>query len=93
MQTTKYLNNGWRATTALCVITSLLVSTASFAAEAGRSNWDTRAHPNPYLNKGVETNSLTLQLNASDTKGKLKKNPAEISQDGKPDQARDRSDR
>ncbi len=73
MQTTKYLNNGWRATTALCVITSLLMSTASFAAEAGRSSWDTRAHPNPYLNKEVETNSLKLQMNASEKAEKQKK--------------------
>ncbi len=75
MQTIKYLNNGWRATTALCVITSLLVSTAAYAAEAGRSNWDTRAHPNPYLNKNIEMNALTLEK-ASD-KAEKTKNPAD----------------
>ena len=77
MQTTKYLNNGWRATTALCVITSLIMSTASYAAEVGRSSWDTRAHPNPYLNKEAETNGLKLQTDAVESAAKQKKNPAD----------------
>src|SRR5689334_7043789 len=77
MQTTKYLNNGWRATTALCVITSLLMSTASYAAEVGRSSWDTRAHPNPYLNKEAKTNGLKLQTDAVESAAKQKKNPAD----------------
>jgi hypothetical protein len=38
------LKNRWRATTALCVVSTLAIVTASYAAEWGRSNWDKRKH-------------------------------------------------
>jgi phospholipase C len=36
----------WRATTALCVATTMAIAPMASAAEAGRSSWDLRAHPN-----------------------------------------------
>ncbi len=38
------LKNRWRATTALCVVSTLAIVTASYGAEWGRSNWDKRKH-------------------------------------------------
>jgi phospholipase C len=38
----------WRTTTALCVVSTLAIVTASYGAEWGRSDWDTRGHPNHY---------------------------------------------
>ncbi len=34
----------WRATTALCIVSTLAVGTVAYAADFGRSNWDTRSH-------------------------------------------------
>jgi phospholipase C len=34
----------WRATTALCIVSTLAVGTVAYAANSGRSNWDTRSH-------------------------------------------------
>src|SRR5438876_912661 len=38
------LRNRWRATTALCVVSTLAIVTASYGAEWGRSSWDKRKH-------------------------------------------------
>src|SRR5712675_1834708 len=38
------LRNRWRATSALCVVSTLAIATASYGAEWGRSNWDKRSH-------------------------------------------------
>src|SRR6202163_569612 len=38
------LSRRWRATTALCVVSTLAIATASYGAEWGRSNWDKRSH-------------------------------------------------
>ena len=38
------LKNRWSATTALCVVSTLAIVTASYGAEWGRSNWDKRKH-------------------------------------------------
>jgi phospholipase C len=38
----------WRATTALCIASTMAVATASYAANSGVSNWDTRAHLNRF---------------------------------------------
>jgi phospholipase C len=38
----------WRATTALCIATTMAVAPVASAAEMGRSSWDTRAHPNRF---------------------------------------------
>jgi phospholipase C len=38
------LSRRWRATTALCIVSTLAVATASYGAEWGRSNWDKRSH-------------------------------------------------
>lgn len=38
------LKRNWRTTTALCVVSTLAVVTASYGAEWGRSNWDKRGH-------------------------------------------------
>ncbi len=38
----------WRATTALCVATTMAVAPVASAAEFGRSSWDMRKHPNRF---------------------------------------------
>ena len=38
----------WRATTALCIATTMAVAPVASAAEFGRSNWDMRKHPNRF---------------------------------------------
>src|ERR1700674_3778067 len=38
------LRNRWRATPALCVVSTLAIVTASYGAEWGRSGWDKRKH-------------------------------------------------
>jgi phospholipase C len=38
------LSRRWRTTTALCIVSTLAVATASYAAEWGRSDWDKRSH-------------------------------------------------
>jgi phospholipase C len=38
------LKTKWRATTALCIVSTLAIATASYGAEWGRSNWDKRKH-------------------------------------------------
>jgi phospholipase C len=35
----------WRATTALCIVSTLAVGTVAYAANSGRSNWDMSSHP------------------------------------------------
>ena len=41
----------WRATTALCIVSTMAVATAGFAASNyGRSSWDLRSHPNRFIN-------------------------------------------
>ena len=44
MKPTFNLGNRWRATSALCVVSTLAIATASYGAEWGRSNWDKRSH-------------------------------------------------
>jgi phospholipase C len=38
------LSRRWRATTALCIVSTLAIATASYGAEWGRSSWDKRSH-------------------------------------------------
>jgi phospholipase C len=40
------LSRKWRATTALCVASSMLMANVSYGAEFGRSDWDKRSHAN-----------------------------------------------
>jgi phospholipase C len=47
MKPTFDLRRRWRTTTALCIVSTLAVVTASYAADWGRSNWDTRSHFHP----------------------------------------------
>ncbi|MGA7810819.1 MAG: alkaline phosphatase family protein [Bradyrhizobium sp.] len=42
----------WRATTALCVVSTIMVVTAAYAADFGVSDWDKRPHPNHYEPNG-----------------------------------------
>jgi phospholipase C len=44
MKPTFDLRRRWRTTTALCIVSTLAVVTASYAADWGRSNWDKRSH-------------------------------------------------
>ena len=44
MKPTFNFGNRWRATSALCVVSTLAIATASYGAEWGRSNWDKRSH-------------------------------------------------
>jgi len=48
MKSTFNLRTRWRATTALCIASTMAVATASYAADWGRSSWDTRKHPNRF---------------------------------------------
>jgi phospholipase C len=48
MKSTFNLRTRWRATTALCIVSTMAVATASYAADWGRSSWDTRKHPNRF---------------------------------------------
>jgi phospholipase C len=47
MKPTFDLRRRWRTTTALCIVSTLAVVTASYAADWGRSNWDSRSHFHP----------------------------------------------
>src|ERR1700730_8665260 len=38
------LSRRWRTTTALCIVSTLAIATASYGAEWGRSSWDKRSH-------------------------------------------------
>ncbi|WP_213773692.1 alkaline phosphatase family protein [Bradyrhizobium sp. dw_78] len=50
MKPTFNLNRRWRVTTALCIVSTMAVGTASYAASNwGRSSWDLRSHPNRFL--------------------------------------------
>ena len=42
-------NLKWRTTTALCIVSTMAVATAGYAASNGLSSWDLRSHPNPFL--------------------------------------------
>jgi phospholipase C len=44
MKTNLELKKRWRATTALCIVSTLAVGTVAYAADSGRSSWDTRSH-------------------------------------------------
>src|ERR1700730_148645 len=44
MKPTFDLRRRWRTTTALCIVSTLAVVTASYAADWGRSNWDKSSH-------------------------------------------------
>jgi phospholipase C len=41
----------WRTTTALCLVSTVAVATAAYAANGGRSDWDKRPHHNRFFNK------------------------------------------
>ena len=47
------LRNRWRATTALCVVSTLAIVSASYGAEWGRSSWDKRKH-DPHHHSGQD---------------------------------------
>jgi phospholipase C len=47
MKPTFDLRRRWRTTTALCIVSTLAVVTASYAADWGRSSWDSRSHFHP----------------------------------------------
>src|SRR5712675_3516995 len=47
------LRNRWRATTALCVVSTLAIASASYGAEWGRSSWDKRKH-DPHHHSGQD---------------------------------------
>jgi phospholipase C len=48
MKPTFNLRTRWRATTALCIASTMAVASASYAADWGRSSWDKRKHPNRF---------------------------------------------
>src|SRR5258705_669631 len=47
------LRNRWRATTALCVVSTLAIASASYGAEWGRSSWVKRKH-DPHHHSGKD---------------------------------------
>src|SRR3984885_4566734 len=54
MKPTLHLRIKWRTTTALCIVSAMVVATASYAAgDFGRSSWDLRSHPS---NSGNDNN-------------------------------------
>jgi phospholipase C len=44
MKTNFEFRKRWRATTALCIVSTLAVGAVAYAADGGRSNWDKRSH-------------------------------------------------
>jgi len=48
MKPTFILRTRWRATTALCIASTMAVASASYAADWGRSKWDKEKHPNRF---------------------------------------------
>jgi phospholipase C len=48
MKSTFNLRTRWRATTALCIVTTMALAPVASAAEFGRSSWDTRKHHNRF---------------------------------------------
>ena len=51
MKTTSNFRRKWKATTAVCIVSTMAIATAGFAASnTGRSIWDLRSHPNRFLN-------------------------------------------
>jgi phospholipase C len=67
MKPTLKFRKKWKATTAVCIVSTMAVATAAFAASnTGLSTWDTRSHPNPYLNKSAPAaDSKLVSLNKS----------------------------
>ena len=46
----------WRTTTALCIVSTLVVATAAYAANSGRSDWDKRSHHKQHADNGNDNN-------------------------------------
>src|ERR1700739_3197214 len=59
MKTNFEFKRRWRATTALCIVSTLAVGTVAYAADFGRSNWDMRSHSdqNQNANNGNTANN------------------------------------
>jgi phospholipase C len=72
------LKKSWRATTALSVIAALAMQTVAFAAD-GVSGWDTRAHPNRYMQASPQSAVQTLlqQIQNDTAKANKSKDPTE----------------
>src|ERR1700731_3611485 len=67
----------WRATTALCIVSTLAVGTVAYAANSGRSNWDTRSHsPNGDQNQN-DNNDNNGKNGKNANNGNNSKSPAE----------------
>src|SRR6201996_3273437 len=41
----------WKTTTAICLASTVAVATVAYAQTAGGSSWDTRSHPNRFINQ------------------------------------------
>src|ERR1700731_4628023 len=64
MKTNLQLKQSWRATTALCIVSTLAVGTVAYAADRGRSSWDTRSHnsdQNQNANNGNDNGKNTSE--------------------------------
>jgi phospholipase C len=59
MKTNLEFKKRWRTTTALCIVSTLAVGTVAYAADMGRSSWDTRSHSdqNQNDNNGKNANN------------------------------------
>src|SRR6202000_872339 len=56
MNPTLKFRKKWKATTAVCIVSTMAVATAAFAAShTGLSTWETRSPPTPSLNNGAPT--------------------------------------
>jgi len=56
----------WRTTTALCLVSTVAVATAAYAANGGRSDWDKRPHHNHYVNKNNNNNGNNKDKDPAD---------------------------
>src|SRR3984885_10136867 len=60
----------WRTTTALCIVPTVAVATAAYAASNyGRSSWDLRSHPNRFLNQAENKKSGGNNGNGNNSNG------------------------
>jgi phospholipase C len=58
------LRTRWRATTALCIASTMALATAAYAANVGVSNWDKRTHPNRFTSVKELANQIESDIKA-----------------------------
>jgi len=69
MKTNLEFKKRWRTTTALCIVSTLAVGTVAYAADMGRSSWDTRSHSDQNQNDNNGKNGKNANNGNNNAKG------------------------